>query len=83
MQSKAAYSGDYRQAVAEGIADDDVKLLVAVADLLEFPDDLPFWPAISVATKTKTQLHDPASIAYTRAISIAAGRGALASSGKA
>jgi hypothetical protein len=51
---------------------------LGLADLLTLPDDTMFLPAINAATDTPTQLNDPASIAYTREIAIAAGYGKLA-----
>lgn len=48
---------------------------LAVADLLELPDDTIFIPAVEAAMKAPTQLNDPASIARTREIAMAAGYG--------
>jgi hypothetical protein len=58
--------------------DDDVSFALAIADLLQIPDDALFFPAVVAAMKTPTQLNDPASIRFTREIAIAAGYGKLA-----
>jgi hypothetical protein len=58
--------------------DRTVGIALAVADLLELPDDTMFVPATEAAMETPTQLNDPASLAYTRAIALAAGHGQLA-----
>ena len=50
-------------------------LPLAIADLLELPDDTMFVPAVSAAMATPTQLLDPASLARTRKIALAAGYG--------
>jgi hypothetical protein len=46
---------------------------LAVADLLELPDDTRFIPATAAAMETPTRLDDPASLARTRDIALAAG----------
>jgi hypothetical protein len=48
---------------------------LAVADLLELPDDTLFITATTAAMETPTQMNDPASIARTRDIALAAGYG--------
>jgi hypothetical protein len=53
--------------------DRDVTFALAVADLLQLPDETRFVPAVTAAMATSTQLSDPACIARTRAIAIAAG----------
>jgi hypothetical protein len=52
-----------------------VVFTLAIADLLRLPDDTLFVPAVCAAMETQTQLQDPASIARTRDIAIAAGYG--------
>jgi hypothetical protein len=44
-----------------------------VADLLELPDDTLFEDAFCAAAMTPTRLDDPASIAATRKVALAAG----------
>jgi hypothetical protein len=46
---------------------------LAVADLLELPDDTLFIPATTAAIQTPTQSNDPANLARTRAIALVAG----------
>jgi hypothetical protein len=48
---------------------------LAIADLLELPDDTMFIPATEAAMGTPTRLDDPASLARTRAVALAAGYG--------
>jgi hypothetical protein len=57
--------------------DRTVGIALAVADLLELPDDTMFVPAVAAAMETPMQLNDPASIARTREIALAAGYGQL------
>lgn len=63
--------------------DRDVALSLALADLLELPDDTLFFPATWAAMEQPTQLDDPASIAFTREVAIAAGYGHGAQNGTA
>jgi hypothetical protein len=53
--------------------DKELALSLAMADLLELPDDVPFLPAVCAAAETPTQLNDRASIARTREVALAAG----------
>jgi hypothetical protein len=53
----------------------EISAALAVADLLELPDDTMFVPATTAAMETPTQLNDPASLARTRDIALAAGYG--------
>ena len=62
--------------------DRDVSFWLAIADLLEVPDDMPMWPAVSAAAVVPTRLDDPASVAYTKSVAHAAGRAALANASK-
>lgn len=55
--------------------DRDFQLAMLVADLFEIPDDMPLLPAVCAAMTTPTRLDDPASVARTREIALAAGRG--------
>ncbi len=48
---------------------------LAIADLLELPDETMFIPATCAAMETPTQMNDPANIARTRDIELAAGYG--------
>ena len=54
-----------------------VALHVSIADFLEIPDDMPLLPAVEAAIYTQTDLADPASVAYTKQVAHAAGRGKL------
>jgi hypothetical protein len=56
---------------------------VAVADLLQLPDDMPLMPAVTAAMSIPTRLSDRASLAHPRAVAHAAGRGALSDADKA
>jgi hypothetical protein len=62
--------------------DKDISFWLAIADLLEIPDDLPLWPAVSAAAVVPTRLDIPASVAYTKSVAHAAGRAALADASK-
>ena len=53
----------------------ELGLALAIADLLELPDDTMFIPATTTAMGTPTRLDDPASLARTRDIATAAGYG--------
>jgi hypothetical protein len=57
--------------------DSQISLAVAVADILDLPDDMPLLPAVCAAMTTPTQLNDAGSVAYTKKIAHAAGRGVL------
>jgi hypothetical protein len=50
---------------------------LAIADLMQVPDDALFIPAVEAAARTPTRLDDPASIAFTSEVAIAAGYGKL------
>ena len=50
---------------------------VAVADLLQLPDDMPLMPAVTAAMSIPTRLSDRASLAHLRAVAHAAGRWSL------
>jgi hypothetical protein len=51
---------------------------LALADLLQLPDDTLFLPAVCAAMGTPTRLDDAASVAFTREVALAAGYGKLA-----
>ena len=51
----------------------NIAFAVAVADLLELPDDLPLMPAVTAAMSVPIRLGDPASLAHLRAVARAAG----------
>jgi hypothetical protein len=53
--------------------DRHVALALAIADLLELPDEVRFVPAVCKAMETPTRLDLPESIASTRAAAIKAG----------
>jgi hypothetical protein len=63
--------------------DRDLAFALAVADLLELPDDTFFELAFCAAAMTPTRLDDPASIAFTREVALAAGYGKRAGCGQA
>jgi hypothetical protein len=46
---------------------------LAVADLLELPDDMMFIPATEASMETQIKLNDPTSVAFAREIAMAAG----------
>jgi hypothetical protein len=52
----------------------DIAFALAVADLLELPDDLPLMPAVTAAMSIPICLGDPASLAYLKAVARSAGR---------
>jgi hypothetical protein len=58
--------------------DREVAFALALADLLELPDDAMFLPAVFAAMKMQTRLDDPANVAYTAKMARAAGYGNLA-----
>jgi hypothetical protein len=81
-----ALAGDWRKQVLHcqdnGVSIDcDIAFAVAVADLLQLPDDLPLMPAVTAAMSVPTRLSDRASLAHLRAVARAAGREALAGRG--
>lgn len=53
---------------------------LALADLLQLPDDTMFLPAVCAAMETPTRLDDPASMPFAREIALAAGYGKLMTS---
>ena len=55
--------------------DNTLALGLAIADLLQLPDDTQFVPAVEAAMSQPTLLYEPASLARTRDIAIAAGYG--------
>jgi hypothetical protein len=50
----------------------DIAFALAVANLLELPDDLPLMPAVTAAISTPTCLRDPASLAHLKAVALSA-----------
>jgi hypothetical protein len=82
-----ARAGDWREQVLhcrdKGVSiSRQVTFALAVADLLQLPDDVPLMPAIAAAVSVPTRLSDPASFARLRAAAHAAGRAALANDAK-
>ena len=78
-----ARAGDWREQVLhcqdKGVSiSRQVTFALAVADLLQLPDDVPLMPAIAAAVSVPTRLSDPVSFARLRAAALAAGRAALA-----
>jgi hypothetical protein len=66
-----------------GQVEREVALALALADLLELPDDTLFLAAVCQAQSMPTHLDDPASVALTRGAALAAGYGRLAGGGTA
>jgi len=52
----------------------NIAFALAVADLLQLPDDLPLMPAVTAAMSIPIHLGDPASLAHLRAVARAAAR---------
>ena len=82
-----ARTGDWRERVLhcrdKGVSiNREVAFAVAVADLLQLPDDLPLMPAVAAAMSVPTRLSDRASLDHLRAVARAAGRAALADADK-
>jgi|SRR5215813_5455029 len=82
-----ARAGDWREQVLhsrdKGVSiNREVAFALAVADLLQLPDDLPLMPAVTAAMSVPTRLSDRASLAHLRAVAHAAGRAALADADK-
>jgi hypothetical protein len=82
-----ARAGDWREQVLycrdKGISINcEVAFAVAVADLLQLPDDSPLMPAVTAALSVPTCLSDRASLARLRAVAHAASRAALADADK-
>ena len=82
-----ALAGDWREQVLhcrdKGVTiNREVAFAVAVADLLQLPDDLPLMPAVTAAMSVPTRLSDRASLAHLRAVAHAAAREALSDADK-
>jgi hypothetical protein len=82
-----APAGDWREQVFHcrdnGVSiSRDIAFAVAIADLLQLPDDLPLMPAVNAAMSVPTRLSDRESLAHLRAVARAAGRTALADAHK-
>jgi len=52
----------------------NIAFALAVADLLQLPDDLPLMPAVTAAMSIPIHLGDPVSLAHLRAVARAAAR---------
>jgi hypothetical protein len=77
-----ALAGDWREEVLhcrnKGVSiNREIAFAVAVADLLQLPDELPLMPAVTAAVSIPTRLSDRASLAHPRAVAHAAAREAL------
>jgi hypothetical protein len=70
VRAEVSFSRDNGQDVPR-----PVSIALAIADLLELPDDTMFIPATTAAMGTPSQMNDPASLARTRDVAIAAGYG--------
>jgi len=73
-----ARAGDWREQVLhcrdKGVSiSRQVTFALAVADLLQLPDEVPIMPAVVAAVSIPARLSDPASIANLRAAAHAAG----------
>ena len=80
-------AGEWREQVVhcrdQGVSiSRQVTFALAVADLLQLPDDVPLMPAVAAAVSVPTRLTDPAAIARLRIVAHAAGRAALANDDK-
>ena len=80
-------AGEWREQVRcceeQDIAlDRNVAFALAVADLLELPDDLPLKPAVTAAMSTPTCLRDPESLAHLKAVARSAARQHQRASGR-
>ena len=62
--------------------DREIVFALAVADLLQLPDDIPLMPAVTAAMFIPVRLSDRASLAHLKAVAHTAGRGALAGADK-
>lgn len=51
----------------------DIAFALAVADMLELPDDLALMPAVTAAMSVPTCLRNPASLAHLKAVARSAG----------
>ena len=51
----------------------DIAFALAVADLLELPDDIPLMPAVTAAMSIPMCLRDPASLARLKVVAREAG----------
>jgi hypothetical protein len=70
VRAEVSFARDNGQDVAR-----EVTFALAIADLLELPDDTLFIAAVTAARQAPTQLNDPASLARTRDIALTAGNG--------
>jgi hypothetical protein len=62
--------------------DREIVFALAVADLLQLPDDIPLMPAVKAAMFIPVRLSDRASLAHLKAVAHTAGRRALARADK-
>jgi hypothetical protein len=82
-----ALAGNWREEVLhcrnKGVSiNREIAFAVAVADLLQLPDELPLMPAVSAAMSVPTRLSDRASLAHLRAVAHAAAHEALSDAHK-
>ena len=75
-------AGNWREQVLHcrdrGISiDREIVFALAVADLLQLPDDIPLKPAVTAAMFIPVRLSDRASLAHLKALAHTAGRRAL------
>ena len=76
MIDEKTLTGEVRRARDSGAQVDAlVASALAIADLLELPDDTLFIAAVTAAMQSLHQLNDPASRARVRDIALAAGYG--------
>jgi hypothetical protein len=76
-------AGNWREQVLDcrdkGISiDREIVFALAVADLLELPDDMPLMPAVTAAMSTPVRLSDRTRLAHLKTVAHVAGRMALA-----
>ena len=76
--NQGTLAGEWREQVRcceeQGIAlYRDIAFALAVADLLELPDDIPLMPAVTAAMSIPMCLRDPASLARLKAAALRSG----------
>lgn len=76
VRAEISFARDNGESVEQRLA-----VALAVADLLQLPDDTMFIPSVIAAMSTPTTLDDPASIAYTSRVACAAGYSKLTAEG--
>jgi hypothetical protein len=68
VRAEVSFARDNGEHVQQELA-----FALAVADLLQLPDDTLFLPAVCAAMEMPTRLDDTTSVAFTREVALAAG----------